>query len=106
SGGDGQYRGGLGQEVMLRHEGQRPVVVGFHAERTQTPAPGVCEGQSGATGILKINGRALTPAEQKRQHTIRPGDEILLATPGGGGFGDPAKRSPDLIARDKALGYI
>ena len=27
------------------------------------------------------------------------------ATPGGGGFGDPAKREPESIARDVARGY-
>ncbi|MCK9511111.1 MAG: hydantoinase B/oxoprolinase family protein [Pigmentiphaga sp.] len=106
SGGAGRYRGGLGQEVMLRHEGERPVIVGFHAERTQTPAPGVCGGQSGTTGILEINGRPLTPAEQKRQHRIMPGDEIRLATPGGGGFGDASGRDPALTERDRALGYV
>jgi len=105
SGGPGRLRGGLGQEVMLRHVGERPVVIGFHAERTKTPAPGVCGGGAGSTGVLKINGRELSPAEQKQQHRVVPGDEIFLATPGGGGFGDPAERDDALSARDKYMEY-
>ena len=106
SGGDGEYRGGLGQEVQLRHAGERPVVVGFHAERTQTPAPGMLGGQTGQTGVLKVNGRALTPAEQKRQHRLIPGDIVYLATPGGGGFGDSARRSPECRKKDEMIGYV
>jgi len=106
SGGDGEYRGGLGQEVQLRHAGERPVVIGFHAERTQTPAPGVCGGRHGSTGVLQINGRALTPAEQKRQHRVEPGDVVYLATPGGGGFGDPEKRNPERRRKDEVIGYL
>lgn len=87
SGGKGKFNGGMGQEVALYHEGKAPIIIGFHAERTQTPAPGVCGGQDGKTGILEINGRALTPAEQKQQHRLEQGDVIYLATPGGGGFG-------------------
>jgi N-methylhydantoinase B len=30
---------------------------------------------------------------------------VRVSTPGGGGFGDPAKRDPALIARDVARGY-
>ena len=30
---------------------------------------------------------------------------VRVQTPGGGGFGDPAKRKPELIARDIARGY-
>ncbi len=52
---------------------------------------GRCGGRHGSTGVLQINGRALTPAEQKRQHRVEPGDVVYLATPGGGGFGDPEK---------------
>ena len=36
---------------------------------------------------------------------IGVGDVVRVQTPGGGGFGDPAKRKPELIARDIARGY-
>ena len=36
---------------------------------------------------------------------IGAGDVVRVSTPGGGGFGDPAKREPAAIARDVARGY-
>jgi N-methylhydantoinase B len=36
---------------------------------------------------------------------IGEGDVVRVSTPGGGGFGDPAKRASDAIARDVARGY-
>jgi len=36
---------------------------------------------------------------------IGVGDVVRVQTPGGGGFGDPAKRKPELIKRDIARGY-
>ena len=37
---------------------------------------------------------------------IRRGQKVRLETPGGGGFGDPAERDPDKLARDVRLGYV
>ena len=36
---------------------------------------------------------------------IAVGDVVRVQTPGGGGFGNPAKRKPEAIARDVARGY-
>ena len=37
---------------------------------------------------------------------IRPGDSIRFQTPGGGGWGDPRKRSREQVLEDLAEGYI
>jgi N-methylhydantoinase B len=37
---------------------------------------------------------------------IRAGERVRLETPGGGGWGDPARRDPRAIMRDVALGYV
>jgi N-methylhydantoinase B len=37
--------------------------------------------------------------------TLSPGDELLLRTPAGGGFGPPEERDPALIERDKREDY-
>jgi N-methylhydantoinase B len=37
---------------------------------------------------------------------IRRGQTVRLETPGGGGFGDPALRETERVARDVRLGYI
>jgi N-methylhydantoinase B len=36
---------------------------------------------------------------------LRAGDRVRVATPGGGGYGDPHKRDRALVERDVALGY-
>jgi N-methylhydantoinase B len=37
---------------------------------------------------------------------LQPGDQVRLAMPGGGGYGDPARRDRALIARDLDEGFI
>jgi N-methylhydantoinase B len=37
---------------------------------------------------------------------IGPGDRVTVETPGGGGFGPPFERAPDLVARDVRRGYF
>jgi N-methylhydantoinase B len=37
---------------------------------------------------------------------LADGQALVIETPGGGGWGDPAKRSPDLIAHDLREGLV
>jgi N-methylhydantoinase B len=37
---------------------------------------------------------------------MKAGERFLLQSAAGGGFGDPAKRAGDAIARDLAEGYV
>lgn len=103
SGGDGEYRGGLGQEILVENLSDRKVAVSFLAERTKTPAPGIEGGQAGATGEIQVNGEAVDP---KRQYVLERGDRVLLRTPGGGGYGDPAVRDAAARERDRELGFV
>lgn len=105
SGGMGRNRGGLGQETLLEYRSDLPVVVGFHAERTVIAPPGIAGGEDGVPGVLEINDRALTPAQQKVQHVIRRGDRIHMRTPGGAGFGATSERDEAAIAADQIAGY-
>ena len=84
SGGPGAFTGGRGQEVELEYTGAKPGAVAFLAERTKAPANGIAGGRRGAPGRLEIDGK---PADPKAQHLIQPGGRIVLATPGGGGYG-------------------
>jgi N-methylhydantoinase B len=103
SGGPGQHRGGLGQEVLLESLSDRPIAVSFLAERTAFPALGIHGGEAGAPGILKINGQV---SDTKNQYILNRGDTVLMATPGGGGYGDPAARRATAMAADAAAGYV
>jgi N-methylhydantoinase B len=37
---------------------------------------------------------------------MEEGDSLIVHTPGGGGFGDPKKRTPEKIKRDIANGLL
>jgi N-methylhydantoinase B len=103
SGGRGTHRGGLGQEILLQSRSDTPIAVSFLAERTIFPAFGIHGGSAGAPGVLRINGEAVDP---KRQYILQRGDTVLLATPGGGGHGDPAARDPASLRTDLRAGYV
>ena len=102
SGGEGRYRGGLGQEVEFEFLNESPAALAMLAERTKTSAPGIGGGEKGALGKLEINGVNVDP---KAQHIVQKGDRLVLATPGGGGYGKRSDRDVGDIERDKILGY-
>jgi len=102
SGGAGRSRGGLGQEILMESVSEAPITVGLITERTRFPAPGLAGGRPGGLGAVAVNGR---PVDTRLQHSLHKGDLLLMSTPGGGGFGDPAGRSAAAEERDARLGY-
>jgi len=102
SGGAGRHRGGLGQEIALESRSDSPIAVSFLAERTIFPAFGIEGGKAGAPGVLRINGAKVDP---KKQYVLSRGDTVILATPGGGGQGDPELRSATAKDADIKAGY-
>src|SRR5262244_1587867 len=102
SGGAGRHRGGLVQDILLESRSDTPIAVSFLAERTRFPAFGIEGGQPGAPGVLRINGERVDP---KRQYVLHHGDKVQLSTPGGGGHGNPAKRSETKRDLDLKAGY-
>ena len=103
SGGAGRFRGGLGQDILIESESDTPILVSFMAERTRFPAPGFAGGGPGGLGDVRINGRRI---DNRRQHVLTKGDTVLVRTPGGGGWGRPARRERARRERDRALGYV
>ena len=104
SGGDGMYRGGLGQRVSFEWRGREPVNCSLLSEKTQTRAHGVCGGGPGASGAIQISPvRAIAP---KGLTILKPGDRLTLDLPGGGGYGDPARRDASARALDIREGYV
>jgi N-methylhydantoinase B len=103
SGGEGRNRGGMGQEILFEITAEKPSAVTFLAERTRASAPGIEGGQHGAAGEVRINDEVV---DAKQQYIIHRGDTVMLRTPGGGGYGDPARRSKEAKAHDVAMGYV
>jgi N-methylhydantoinase B len=103
SGGVGEWRGGLGQEIVLRNDSTYPLVVFSMANRTQFAASGLAGGGPGALREHRLNG---VPVDPKGRLELAPGDRFTMLEAGGGGIGDPRNRAPALVEADIEAGYI
>lgn len=104
SGGAGTHRGGLGQfmEVGAR-EGQEFDIQAMF-DRVDHPARGRRGGRPGApTTIGQDDG---TPMKGKGKQFVPHGRRVMMAFPGGAGYGPVTARDPSAIRRDLALGYV
>jgi N-methylhydantoinase B len=105
SGGDGQFRGGLGivKEFELLSE---RVTVTHRGDGHYYAAAGAFGGSPGAMArgrIIRHDG-SIEEIPSKVVAELRRGDRLIVETPGGGGWGDPARRSPELRRQDIANG--
>src|SRR5439155_1232 len=104
SGGAGTYRGGLGQTIAFRARTREPYTCSVLCDRTMHAAAGFLGGDPGGYGMVSIDGVA--PANPKAEQLISPGALVEVHLPGGGGYGPPSARDPELIARDRLEGYV
>ena len=104
SGGAGNQRGGLGQLTEFTRRGEGRWSVSPILDRTKYPAPGLLGGKSGAAGeFLLDDGARPNP---KAQVDLNGGRAVHLNLPGGGGYGDPFARDPELVRQDVIAGYV
>jgi len=103
TGGAGQWRGGLGQEVILRNDTGHLVTTLGMGNRTIFPARGLFGGGDGALRMHAIDGQ---PVHAKGRNELAPGQRMRIVEAGGGGFGDPKVRARSAVAEDVAQGYI
>jgi N-methylhydantoinase B len=98
SGGAGKYRGGLGQTITFRVRTREPFVCSILCDRTVEPAAGFLGGNPGARGEVLIDG--VQPLNPKAEQVVSPDSFVEIRLPGGGGYGPPSARDPELRARD------
>ena len=104
SGGAGTWRGGLGQFMEVGAASGHEFDIQAMFDRVDHPARGRRGGAPGAaTTIGQDDGAAM---RGKGKQFVPHGRRVMMAFPGGAGYGDPALRDPDMIRRDLALGYI
>ena len=104
SGGDGKYRGGLGQVIEIAPAEGHEFDFSAMFDRITTPARGRAGGGDGAPGSARLDdGTRLRP---KGWQHVPAGRRLMLELPGGGGFGDPAERSREARAEDLSKGYV
>lgn len=104
SGGPGKWRGGLSyrrQVRVLGHEAK--AVVSGNCQRI--PSWGLAGGLPGAVARrdLSEGAKAFTHAGAG---TLRAGETVSFTTSGGGGYGDPRDRDPELVRRDVREGKV
>ena len=114
SGGEGQYRGGLGAvyEIELLEENATAFLFG---KRGKYAPQGVVGGGEGATNLFfydsedddATDGRKSPPLVSKITGvSLKKGQRVRLETPGGGGYGAASKRAKDLKDNDLKQGYV
>jgi N-methylhydantoinase B len=104
SGGAGRLRGGLGVITEILLDSERPAVVSVVTDRVEHPPQGRFGGAHGMPNILaRSSGKEIGG---KSRFLLEPGERLTLQTAGGGGFGPPAERDRELVARDVDFGYV
>ena len=104
SGGAGQFRGGLGQRMVVGNREKAEFAIFGTFDRVKNPARGRDGGKPGATGSL-----TLTSGKKLRgmgRQVIPMGEELIIEMPGGGGYGNPKSRDRRKIVEDIRAGLI
>ena len=106
SGGAGQFRGGLGlvrEWIFTAESGLLNASFDAFASRPY----GLAGGEPGLGGRLVVvrDGVETDLPAKTIGHRLQAGDVVRLETPGGGGWGDSARRDPAAVAADRAEGY-
>lgn len=104
SGGDGEFRGGLGQIIEIAPDDGHEFDFSAMFDRSQHAPKGRAGGKEGAAGIVRLDDG--TKMRSKGWQHVPAGRRLVLELPGGGGYGDRANRSAAARAEDRARGYI
>jgi N-methylhydantoinase B len=128
TGGPGKYRGGSGTELlMIPHRSDGPIDVTVLSQGGSHPDPRGLYGGYPASVQVRLHlrqtdieeklassiiptemeqyfYRELTPLEAKDRISLSRGDAMLMISAGGGGYGDPLERDPQLVLDDLRRG--
>lgn len=108
SGGAGQQRGGFGIQYTIELR-RGEATASFVMDHGRYGPQGALGGRDGMPNSVTVwrNGEPYTPPHLSKDQGIRisAGDSVQVGTPGGGGYGDPGKRSRRAIEQDLDNGY-
>lgn len=108
--GDGEFRGGFGLRRDVKILGETGAL-SVLSEKNVIPPYGVEGGSNGAANSFTVirDGEVTQPSPVPGKVSgfpLKTGDVVREETAGGGGYGDPLKRNPDLVQADVAEGYL
>ena len=107
--GHGRHRGGFGLQMELKAL-SRQATFSLVSDRAIVPPFGVLGGTSGAPNAygIRSNGQ-VTPLSTPGKASGVPlsqNDVVVACTAGGGGYGAPREREPNLVATDVTDGFL
>ncbi|MGE4218495.1 MAG: hydantoinase B/oxoprolinase family protein [Alphaproteobacteria bacterium] len=106
SGGAGRFRGGLGLRRAIAPVGHACVFNGA-GERFRNAPWGVFGGMPGGTGRFRhadAEGHVRDLEIKPAAVTVKPGESVVVETPGAGGYGPPRDRDRDAVEADRRGG--
>ena len=108
--GDGEFRGGFGLRRDVKILG-RTGALSVLSEKNVIPPYGVEGGSNGVANSFTVirDGEITQPSPVPGKVSgfpLKTGDVVREETAGGGGYGDPLKRDPELVRTDVAEGYL
>jgi N-methylhydantoinase B len=107
SGGPGLHRGGNGIHMTYRF--LEAGTVSIHDDRWFVPPWGVNGGLPGARArkvLERADGTTEVVPNKIDRLAVNRGDQLHFITWGGGGWGDPLQRAPDLVALEVRQGLV
>jgi N-methylhydantoinase B len=108
SAGAGQWRGGLGVETRFKIGGENTKVVTF-GDGDVEPAFGLFAGSSSTLNKIELqypDGKIYKTTSKDLIENVPPGTVLFQQAGGGGGYGDPFLRDPQLVAMEVKNGII
>jgi N-methylhydantoinase B len=105
--GPGRHRGGLGLRRTYRFKDHKAIVT-ILADTAKYAPRGLDSGLEGRTShfIYYPDDKHPTPVGSKSTFTAVPNSILVVETPGGGGYGLPARRDPEAVLRDVRDGKV
>jgi N-methylhydantoinase B len=106
SGGAGKHRGGLGSQLQLRL--LAPATFYSFIEKGKSPHWGLEGGKPGLRNFALIESKEKGSFEVMKTSGVQlsEGDRVIVTAGGGGGYGNPAERDPEMVRRDVLDGYV
>ncbi len=107
SGGPGTYRGGLALETEVEVLTDCEFTM-FGSRFAGAEPPGFAGGGKGGASVFYTirDGKKTTYPTKVGRVSLLKGDRVIMRPCGGGGFGRPRDRDPELIERDLRLGFV
>jgi N-methylhydantoinase B len=106
--GDGRFRGGFGIDRSFKAVGEMTMTM--HGDRGEVTPFGLAGGTNGGRNILRVHRKGDAGETELGMHamgiTLYPGDHVIYRSNGGGGFGSPLTRDPEMVLADVGSGWL